>query len=91
MLPFKFELGQTVKDKITGLTGIIMGRSEYLTQCNCYGLLQPEKRAKEESKPVDWVWFDEPRLADTGKKVLSLVKKEKTGGPHDLSEFPPQN
>jgi len=91
MNDFIFKLGQEVKDKITGLKGVVMGRTQYLTQCNCYGILQPDKRDKEGSKPVDWVWFDEPRLASAGRKIINFVEKEKTCGPHDLGEFAPSN
>ena len=88
MNDFKFELGQTVTDKILGFTGIVMARSQYLTQCNTYGLTAT-KFKKDGTRP-DWEWFDEPRLeAVEGVKILSLVEKKKTGGPMYKHEMAP--
>jgi len=61
MTEFKFELGQKVEDKITGFSGIIMGRAQYLTQCNCYGILN-QKLKDDTEKPKEWYWTDESRL-----------------------------
>ena len=75
------------------MEGIIMGRTQYLTQCNCYGILNP-KLKKDAEKPPEWVWFDEPRIIVVrGKKSISLIdeNKEKTGGPHSINEYPPYN
>jgi hypothetical protein len=74
---FKFELGQVVKEKITGFTGVIMGRTDYITGCKQYGLLS-QKLDKTTGKPLDWHWFDEERLVVAGKKI-SLV--DSIGGP----------
>jgi hypothetical protein len=86
---FKFELGDNVKDQITGYSGIIMGRTQYLTQCSCYGVSTTDLGA--DGKRKDWEWFDEPRLALTGKKRFSLatVPVKKTGGPHSKGEIAP--
>jgi hypothetical protein len=57
---FKFDVGVKVTDSITGFTGVIMARTEYLTGCNRYGILREEISATE---PIpDWEWLDETRL-----------------------------
>ena len=35
---FKYELGVLAKDTITGFEGIIVCRTQWLTNCNVYGL-----------------------------------------------------
>lgn len=37
---FKFNLGEEVEDVITGFSGMIMSRIQYLTRCNQYGITQ---------------------------------------------------
>lgn len=74
---FKFELGQVVKEVVTGFTGVIMSRTEYITGCKQYGLLSRELN-KETGRPSEWLWFDEERLVATAEKV-SLA--DSIGGP----------
>ena len=64
---FKFELGEVLKDVVTGYTGVCMGRTEYLTGCSHYGLLS--QKLKDDGTPRDYEWFDEQRLCITGKVV----------------------
>lgn len=72
------ELGQEAKDKITGFKGIIIGRIQYLTGCDQYGLAP---KTPEGQKPLQTEWFDEGRIEITGKGVLAEdVKTEKNGG-----------
>lgn len=90
MEDFKFELGQDAEDVITGFKGVIIGRTQYLTQCNCYGIV-PRGLTKE-GKRFDCEWFDEPRIK-AGKNKLTLIEPErkKTGGPSHSSEYAPIN
>ncbi len=55
---FKFNLGIQAKDKITGLTGQITGRIEYITGCNQY-ILQPQVINNVFQEPR---WVDEDRI-----------------------------
>jgi len=73
---FTFELHEIVKDKVTGFAGVILGRTEYATGCNQYGV-QPQKMTKEGKTP-DWEWFDETRILATGNRIKSL---QDIGGP----------
>jgi hypothetical protein len=63
-------LGLTVKDTITGFTGIVTGYVQYLTGCN-QALVAP--KVGKDGRPLDPHWFDEQRLAiDPRKKAIVL-------------------
>lgn len=53
------EMGQKVKDKITGFTGVVTARCQYISGCN-QSLVQPP--VKDDGTFVDSKWFDEDRL-----------------------------
>lgn len=80
MSSFKFELGEILKDKITGFKGVVMGRTEYFTDCDHYGLCSQELK---DGKPIDWEWFDDTRLVKVGGKKIEKEPREKkrTSGP----------
>ncbi|MDD5358234.1 MAG: hypothetical protein PHX80_03755 [Candidatus Nanoarchaeia archaeon] len=73
----KYELGQEVKDIITGFSGIITGRCEYLTGCNHYAI---QSRTLKDGKPADYEWLDESRLEPTGESLKNYVSP-RTSGP----------
>ena len=52
-------LGLEVKDKITGFTGIVTARINYLTGCDRYAVTPP---VDKDGKVRDGEWFDEGRL-----------------------------
>ena len=54
----KVALGATITDRITGFTGVVTGRVEYLTGCNQL-LVVP--KVKADGSSVDAQWFDEQR------------------------------
>ena len=56
---FKFDLGETVKDTITGFEGVVTRRTQWLNNCNTYGV-QPRKLM--EGKIQEPGNFDEPQL-----------------------------
>ncbi len=67
MNKFKFELGEILKDVITGFAGVVMSRTEYFTGCRHYALLS---RKPDKDGEIDkWQHIDEARLISTGKKV----------------------
>jgi len=85
MSKFLHPLGAKAKDKITGFEGIIIGRGDYLTGCNTYGL---KPRVDKEGKMREAKWFDEGSIKIIGKGISAEeVKAPKRGGP--LSENPP--
>jgi hypothetical protein len=73
---FKFELGLKVKDIITGFSGVITGRCEYLTGCRQYSI----SSNKLHSGDIKQVWFDEDRLNPVKGKSMK-IKKNNFGGP----------
>jgi len=85
----RIELGDRVKDKITGLEGIVTGRYEYLYGCLRMSV-QPEKA--KDGKPVESFVLDEPQLELLKKAVIvppqgttakDEPKKERTHGPRN--------
>ena len=74
---FKYTNGTRVRDKITGFSGTITGRADYITGCNNY-LVQPQN--DKDDKYVDSHWFDEMRL-ELVEKAESFIQKlkRKTG------------
>ncbi len=52
-------LGATVEDRITGFSGVVTGRVEYVTGC-AQMLVQPH--AKPDGDFIESRWFDETRV-----------------------------
>jgi hypothetical protein len=61
-------LGKTVKDRITGFTGVVTGHVQYLTGCNQALVVPPMQDGKLGSSE----WFDVQRLEDTGVAAIVL-------------------
>lgn len=62
-------LGSRVRDSITGFSGIVTGRCEYISGCN-QALVAPA--AKEDGTLPDSQWFDEQRLSRTDDSLVEL-------------------
>jgi len=77
---FKFNLGDEVKDDITGFKGVIEYRMQWLTNCNAYGVLP--SGLDPHGKPKERQQFDEPRLKLLKPKVVKEVRH--TGGCKDM-------
>ncbi len=63
------ELGVKAKDTVTGLTGIITGKVEYITGCDQY-LLQPPMT--KQGLFIEPRWMDEGRLEQIGNGADTL-------------------
>ena len=75
------KLGQSVKDKLTGFTGIVEGITNYLNGC-CQALVRPKFKVKDDGYP-NAAWIDVEQLTVVkGSKILSLKrrKEEPSGG-----------
>lgn len=73
----KTELGSTVTDKITGFTGIVTGRVEYISGCN---QLLVTSRVGSDGAVKDPQWLDEQRCeVDTSKPKLVLNNQDNPG------------
>jgi hypothetical protein len=69
-MDFKFDLGEVLKDKVTGFEGVVLGRSDYFTGCNHYGLCS--RKLDSNGKTIDWEWFDETRMVPV-RRAKKLV------------------
>lgn len=76
---FRFELGATARDVITGFEGVVTGRCDYITGCTQF-LLQPRGTAKKPSASDDSRWVDEARLESVGRGLVRLAPAP-NGGP----------
>lgn len=75
-------LGKKARDKVTGFTGVITGRAEYLYGCTQYCIVPP---ASKDGGYVDGQWFDEGRvkILGVGDGIAAAdVTGEKPGGPN---------
>lgn len=97
MKDFVFELGQIVRDVITGFQGCARSRAQYLTGCNTYGV-QPRELDKD-NQPQKWLWIDEDELELVASEAPVVLKKQavekkeprqKSGGPLRPDQTPPQ-
>lgn len=73
----KTELGSTVTDEITGFTGIVTGRVEYISGCN---QLLVTARVGADGAVKDPQWFDEQRCAVDSSKPKLVLKNEASPG-----------
>jgi len=70
-------LGDKVKDSVSGIIGIVTQRTEYLNGCIQYGV-QPKVTSKNPDEIKTWI-IDEEQLTKIGG--LKKVKKSRNGGP----------
>lgn len=75
----KIQLGDKVKDTITGFTGIVIGRTTWLHGCDRL-VVQPEGLTKD-GKIFENSSFDEPQLVVLKAKKIK-EGDHKTGGPN---------
>jgi len=73
---FKFNLGDEVKDLITGFSGIVYSRTQWIHNCNTYGI---KSKTLKDNKPMDNEFFDEPQLQIIAEKQIK--EDRETGGP----------
>ena len=81
MKDFKFSLGSVAKDRITGFKGIIVCRTQWITNCNTYGVKSQD--LDKDGKPSDAVHIDEPSLLLVEETAFPSPSK-KVGGPTEL-------
>lgn len=73
------KLGDKVKDVITGLEGVVIGRTEWLHGCTTYGIKPQELK---DGKTLDAEWMDEGRLEVVTDDVKTHTENHKeNGGP----------
>lgn len=71
----QIKFGSEGKDIVTGLTGIIVARVEYISGCVHLGIAPPAK----DGKVPDTVYIDEDRVEIIGEGVVMKITND--GGP----------
>jgi hypothetical protein len=84
----KIELGDRVRDKISGMKGIVVGICDWLYSCQRV-VVQPE--GSKDGKAFENFNADVPQVEVIKKRVVLppqriIEKKDKTGGPHDAPQ-----
>lgn len=69
------QLGQRARDKVTGMTGVLIARAQHLNGCERW-LLQPI--LDKDGKMLEAYWFDEVQLEPMDQVIQHT--EVKTGG-----------
>lgn len=73
-------LGQELRDKVSGIKGIAVSRTEFINGCVRFAIQAPMNK-KDNTLPPE-VWFDEKQLEVVGKGIK--MDAAPTGGPTSL-------
>jgi hypothetical protein len=65
-MEFIHELGKKAKDKISGMSGILTARCEFLTGCNRYCVTPQELK---DGRPIEGMYFDEAQIEIIGNGI----------------------
>ena len=79
---FKIKLGSKVKDKVSGLTGIVTAQLRYISGCIQYGVVG---KASKDDKIPDTHYLDENRLTVLSGGVE--LAQRPAGGEHTPPKF----
>lgn len=79
---FRIDLGMQTRDLLTGFSGVVTGRADYLTGCHQYLVRPPSLKADGEPQTAEW--FDDNRLVvehggelhDAAKAIQQAVSVE---------------
>jgi len=74
----KFNLGDKVKDVVSGFTGVICSRTEWLNKCIRYGVYS--QKLDKDGKVLDATHFDEEQLELVKPSFIKVKKDHYTGG-----------
>lgn len=76
-----FCLGDTVREKLSGIEGRVVAITFWETNCTHVGVKQ--SGVNKEGRPHEICWFDEPLLdfVATGRPLNALAPDAKPGGP----------
>lgn len=80
MATFEFELGQRLRDRVSEVEGIVIGRIEYLNGCTQYAL-KPKKLKDGKVLDAEWIDSQQVELVDEGIDI----KPKRTGGSSALA------
>lgn len=80
MSTFEFELGDKLKDLVSEVEGVCIGRIEYLNGCTQYAI-KPKKL--KNGKVLEAEWVDSQQVVKSGKNIN--INKTRTGGSSSLA------
>lgn len=69
------QLGDLVRDRLSGFTGIAYGKNEWLNKCVRYSV---HPRELKDGKPIEPQWFDVEQLEVVEPQALVFNKKHPT-------------
>ena len=75
------ELGDRVRDSISGFHGIAYGRLEWVNKCTRISIA-PEYT--DNGKLIESIWFDEEQVVLVEKAIYKPSKQMDTGGPESV-------
>ncbi|MGR3220922.1 MAG: hypothetical protein ACUZ8H_14055 [Candidatus Anammoxibacter sp.] len=84
MIDHKFNMGDRLKDIVSGYEGIVMNIAQYSTGCVHYGL---DAQNLKDGKTCDWEFFDTSRLVLIEAEVVKFDLVRPVSGP---CQNPPQ-
>ena len=73
-MEYRFNLGDRVADLVTAFSGIVIGRSDYISGCDTYGV---QAETLKDGMPLEIKWFDDPRLILVKAGVLAAFVNER--------------
>lgn len=76
-MPHKFQLGDKVRDTVTGFEGIVTCKNEWLNGCLQYCV---KGKVKKDKSIPEGEWIDEGQLTLIKAKALDVEKKPTGGG-----------
>lgn len=81
---WKFDLGDRVKDRVSGFEGIVCIRMEHLNGCRQYGMYP---KVDKDGKIPDPHYIDgeQLELVDNGLNITAPIKKKTNGGAPSLA------
>jgi hypothetical protein len=79
----EIQLGQQVKDIVTGFNGIAVAKIEHLNGCVQYAV-RPKQKASDKDMP-EACYIDVEQLEIVGDGINKKKKVTKTGGPKGLA------
>lgn len=74
----KINLGDRVRDRISGFEGIVSAKSEYLN--GCVRILVDPESLEDSGKLIKGAWFDDVQIELVEKSVLEIEGRP-NGGP----------
>lgn len=77
----QIQLGDRVKDRMTGFKGIVIGKHVFLTGC-AKATVQPEEL--KDGKPLDSQWFDIQHLEVVKASAFRSDNGTTPGGPDPM-------